>query len=93
MSNAVFQVPFPENEPVLSYAPGSAERAELQAMVKKMKAKKVAIPMTIGGKKVTTKEKISINFQNKDLDLALKTALGQLGVTYKINGKKVSLQK
>lgn len=61
MSNAVFQVPFPENEPVLSYAPGSAERAELQTMVKKMKAKKVAIPMTIGGKKITTKEKISIH--------------------------------
>ncbi|MFT5913249.1 MAG: 1-pyrroline-5-carboxylate dehydrogenase, partial [Paraglaciecola sp.] len=61
MSNAVFQVPFPENEPVLSYAPGSAERAELQATVKKMKATKVAIPMTIGGKKITTKNKVSIH--------------------------------
>ena len=61
MSNAIFQVPFPENEPVLSYAPGSAERKELQATLKQMKAKKVAIPMTIGGKKVTTKEKVSIH--------------------------------
>ena len=42
---------------------------------------------------INTQEKISVNFQNKNLDLALKTALGQLGVTYKINGKKVSLQK
>ena len=31
MSNGVFQVPFPENEPVKGYAPGSIEKAELLA--------------------------------------------------------------
>ncbi len=31
MPNGVFNVPFPENEPVKSYAPGSPEKAELEA--------------------------------------------------------------
>ena len=31
MSNGSFEVPFPHNEPVWGYAPGSAERAELEA--------------------------------------------------------------
>ena len=36
MAHGTFQVPYPVNEPVLSYAPGSSEREELQAMYKKM---------------------------------------------------------
>ena len=42
---------------------------------------------------INTKELVSSNFQNEDLELALKTALGQLGATYEIDGKKVSLKK
>ena len=42
---------------------------------------------------INTKELISSNFQNKDLELALKTALGQLGITYEIDGTNVSLEK
>ena len=61
MSNAVFQVPFPENEPVLSYAPGSDERADLVAAIKELKSKKTEIPMTIGGKKVKTNEKVAMH--------------------------------
>ena len=30
MSNAIFQVPVPVNEPVIDYAPGTAERAQLK---------------------------------------------------------------
>ena len=61
MSNAFFQVPIAKNEPVLSYAPGSPEKAALQAAYKKLKSKAIDIPMTIGGKKVKTKDKVSIH--------------------------------
>jgi len=61
MANAFFQVPIAGNEPVLSYAPGSLERAEVKEKLAELKAKKVTIPMYIGGKKVTSKEKVAIH--------------------------------
>ena len=60
MSNAIFEVPLAVNEPVYSYAPGSPEKAEVKAMLKSMRAKKINIPMYIGGKKVNTKNKVAI---------------------------------
>ena len=56
MSNAIFQVPKPQNEPVLSYAPGSPEKINVKAALHELKSKSVDIPMYIGGKKVYTKE-------------------------------------
>ena len=61
MSNAYYEVPYPVNEPILSYAPGTPEREEVKNAIKKMKAKKVTIPMVINGKRVTTKNKVSIH--------------------------------
>ncbi len=61
MSNAFFEVPIAENEPILSYAPGSPEKIELKAMLSRLKASEIDIPMTIGGKKVYTDEKVSIH--------------------------------
>ncbi|MFK7809552.1 MAG: L-glutamate gamma-semialdehyde dehydrogenase [Saprospiraceae bacterium] len=61
MSNAFYEVPMAVNEPVLSYAPGSCEREELQAMYKELKSKKIDIPMYIGGKKVRTKDKVKMH--------------------------------
>ncbi len=60
MANAFFEVPIATNEPVLSYAPGSPERAAVQAAYAEMKGQVLDIPMHIGGKKVTTKDKIKI---------------------------------
>ena len=60
MANAFFELPLATNEPVLSYAPGSPERKELKAAIRSLKRQKPHIPMTIGGKKVTTKKKIDI---------------------------------
>lgn len=54
MSNAFYQVPPAENEPVLQYAPGSPERASLQAKIAQLKATRVDIPMIINGKEVRT---------------------------------------
>ncbi|RKG99571.1 L-glutamate gamma-semialdehyde dehydrogenase [Corallococcus carmarthensis] len=52
MLNAIPRVPAPKNEPVLSYAPGTPERAELQSTVKRMSGERIDIPVVIGGKHV-----------------------------------------
>jgi 1-pyrroline-5-carboxylate dehydrogenase len=54
MSLGFFNVPIAENEPVWGYAPGSAERKELQAALREMKSKKIDAPMIIGGKEMRT---------------------------------------
>mgnify|MGYP000349296436 CR=1 FL=1 len=46
--------PMPVNEPVLSYAPGSPERAELKAKLAAMKEQVVEIPVIIDGVDVFT---------------------------------------
>ena len=61
MSNAIFTTPVPVNEPVLSYAKGSPERAELEVVLKEMKNTKVDAPMWINGEKVTTSKKVSMH--------------------------------
>ncbi|WP_285732525.1 L-glutamate gamma-semialdehyde dehydrogenase [Nocardiopsis sp. ATB16-24] len=47
--DAVTNVPLPQNEPVLSYAPGSAEREELMAKLKELGDRSIDLPMRIGG--------------------------------------------
>ena len=54
MINAIVRVPQPVNEPVLSYAPGTPERAELKAKLQSMSSQRVDIPLVIGGKQVRT---------------------------------------
>jgi 1-pyrroline-5-carboxylate dehydrogenase len=48
--DAQISVPVPHNEPVRGYAPGSPERASLQARVDAMKGDRLDLTMTIGGK-------------------------------------------
>ncbi len=52
MSKGAYKVPVAVNEPVKSYAPGSPERKELQAMLKELRSRELDIPMYIGGKEV-----------------------------------------
>ncbi|MEO3749774.1 L-glutamate gamma-semialdehyde dehydrogenase [Streptomyces sp. B6B3] len=47
--DAVTQVPLPANEPVHSYAPGSAERSRLEVKLKELAEHPIDLPMTIGG--------------------------------------------
>lgn len=60
MANAFFEVPIAVNEPVLSYAPGSPERAAVKKEYKALLDSKMDIPMYIGDKKVKTKNKVDI---------------------------------
>ena len=48
------RVPAPINEPVLSYAPGSPERATLKAKLAELSGKVLDIPLIIGGEEVRT---------------------------------------
>ena len=47
-------VPPPVNDPIKSYAPGSAERAEIKGRLEQMAGETVDIPLVIGGKEVRT---------------------------------------
>jgi 1-pyrroline-5-carboxylate dehydrogenase len=61
MSKGVYQVPLPVNEPVKGYAPGSAERASLSAMYKKMyNQEPIDVPMYIGSELIRTEEKLPL---------------------------------
>src|SRR5215217_6390700 len=48
--DAVTRVPAPRNEPVLTYAPGSAERAALEARLAELAAEPIELTSTIGGR-------------------------------------------
>jgi 1-pyrroline-5-carboxylate dehydrogenase len=50
--DAVTRVPEPVNEPTLSYAPGTAERDELQAALKDLAGNRIELPMAIGARQV-----------------------------------------
>ncbi len=54
MANAHFRIPEPRNEPVLSYAPGTPERAALQARLAELSSREIEIPLVIGGREVRT---------------------------------------
>lgn len=54
MPKGYYIIPYPENEPVYSYAPGSKERILLKKALAKAKSKEVNLPMIINGKKVKT---------------------------------------
>ncbi|MFM8450899.1 MAG: L-glutamate gamma-semialdehyde dehydrogenase [Haliscomenobacter sp.] len=60
MSNAFFSLPEIKNEPVLSYAPGSGERAALEAVLRELKSRETEIPMFVGGERIFGGERFAI---------------------------------
>lgn len=54
MTKSIFKLPKIENEPIKTYAPGSAERIELKAKLAEFKKVELDIPMIIDGKEVRT---------------------------------------
>ena len=54
MRNAKAIVPKPVNEPILSYAPGTPERAALKARIKELKSQEIEVPLVIGGQEIKT---------------------------------------
>ena len=60
MSLGFYKVPTAKNDQVRSYGKNSPERAALLAEVARLKSQTIDIPMVIGGKEVTTSEKIKL---------------------------------
>lgn len=54
MNNTIFSFPKPENEPVLGYKPGSAERKAIREALNELYNTVTDIPAIIGGKEVRT---------------------------------------
>ena len=61
MSDAIFTVPHPVNEPILNFGPGSPEKKALKEALASLKGQQLDIPMYIGGEHVYTSEKVSIH--------------------------------
>src|SRR5213595_3268616 len=58
--NSIPKIPAPVNEPVLSYAPGTPERAELKRTLKELSGRQLEIPLVIGGKDVHTGRTVDV---------------------------------
>ncbi|PJA97257.1 MAG: 1-pyrroline-5-carboxylate dehydrogenase [Ignavibacteriales bacterium CG_4_9_14_3_um_filter_34_10] len=89
MSDAIFNVSLPQNEPVKNYAPESQERKLLKSKLNEMVNQTIEIPVIIGGKEVFTgstdkcvcphdHQKILANYQKaseKEVNEAIKNSM------------------
>jgi 1-pyrroline-5-carboxylate dehydrogenase len=60
MNNSLFRLTLPENEPMLSFAPGTKEREDIKTELTRQTSEIVEIPLIIGGKKIYTGKTIDI---------------------------------
>lgn len=58
--DAIFKIPAPVNEPVLSYKPDSPERKSINKALAAAKASEVKIPMVIGGNAIYTDQLVRV---------------------------------
>jgi len=62
MPKAIYNIPFPINEPINSYAPNTPEKESLIAKYNEMfNQKPIDVPMYIGGKEIRTEDKREMN--------------------------------
>ncbi|MHB8578338.1 MAG: L-glutamate gamma-semialdehyde dehydrogenase [Ignavibacteriaceae bacterium] len=83
MSNAYFKLPIPVNEPVLTYAPGTPEKAELKKKLAELQSKQIEIPLIIGGKEIKTGKTAEIRTPHDHSKL--------LGIYHKAGTKEVNM--
>src|SRR6266852_5120747 len=79
MADAHIKIPDPVNEPVRSYAPGSAEKGALKTRLAELTDARTEIPLVIDGKAVAGNGRADLRSpQRKDLVIG-EYALGQIG--------------
>lgn len=61
LATGFFNVPDPQNEPILSYAPGTRERDELKKQIREYRENLTDIPMFIGGREIRTGNLVGIH--------------------------------
>jgi len=86
---SAFRVPYPKNEPILDYAPGSTEYTALQKALAELKSKKLEVAPVINGREIKSGQKIAITAPHnhklvlghyyqgtqKEIKLAIKSAI------------------
>jgi 1-pyrroline-5-carboxylate dehydrogenase len=82
-NNAHVNIPYPKNDPILNYAPGSLERKKLEEAIQELKSQKVDIPIIIGGQEIRTGNTAKITMPH---DHGY-----ELGVYHKASAKEVGL--
>ena len=93
MSLAISKVPVPSNEPVRSYAPGTPERASLQARLASMSAEKIDIPLVIGGKDVRAGKSASAVMPHRHAQVLADVHQGGAAEVQKAIGAALRAQK
>lgn len=83
MFTGLFRIPKPENEKILSYSPGSPEKAELKAKLKEMIANPVEVPIIIGGKEYKSGEVKEMVSPHKKSQVLGKYYLGNVALAEK----------
>ncbi len=58
--SGVANIPLPRNEPVLTYAPGSPERAAVKAELKRLAGEVTDIPVIVDGKEIRTGRTVKV---------------------------------
>lgn len=52
MASGIFNIPFPQNEPILTYAKASKERQQLKSELQQLQQRSETVPIIIDGKKI-----------------------------------------
>ncbi|OFY45030.1 MAG: 1-pyrroline-5-carboxylate dehydrogenase [Bacteroidetes bacterium GWF2_40_14] len=65
MNNSIYNFPFPNNEPILSYLKKSPEREALDKELKRQSSEVIEIPLIIGGKEIYTGDTAKIVMPHK----------------------------
>ncbi|MEI7528323.1 MAG: L-glutamate gamma-semialdehyde dehydrogenase [Elusimicrobiota bacterium] len=81
--NTIFQIPKPVNEPLLDYAPGRPERAELKAKIDELRGQVIDIPLIIGGREIRTGRTVDIVIPHENKKV--------IGRYHKAGSKEVAL--
>ena len=79
MNYGDFYYPIPVNEPVLQYAPGSAEKLALKNALKELKGQLIDVPMYIGEEEVRTGKTVEMRPPHETKHLLGKYHIGDAG--------------
>ncbi len=81
MTNGIFNIPIPKNEPILAYGPGSQEKKALKAKIAEMKSEEIEIPLIIGNEEVRTGKTVECRCPHETKHL--------LGIYHKASEKEI----
>lgn len=60
MTDGIFKIPYPTNEPIFNYGPESSERKEVQEVYDQLYRQSLDIPLYIGSQEIQTRDKSNI---------------------------------